>query len=108
MTAKLPLGLLLSAAAALGQTAPSFEVASVKPSPPLSSIATGKVSVRLGMTMDGGRVDCSMMTLADLIQRAYEVKPYQVTGPDWLTSERYDIHAKLPEGAGTDQVPAML
>src|SRR4029077_19782644 len=42
---------------------------------------------------------------------AYDVKTYQITGPDWLTAlsaPRFDIVAKMPEGTNKDQVPEML
>jgi len=32
----------------------------------------------------------------------------QVTGPDWLTTERFDVSAKLPDGSNADQIPEML
>ncbi len=42
-----------------------------------------------------------------LLMTAYDVKPYQITGPPWLDSERYDIIAKVPAGATKDQVKVM-
>ena len=48
------------------------------------------------------------MSLADLIRVAYRVKPYQLSGPDWMTAERFDVLAKMPEGATREQVPEML
>jgi uncharacterized protein (TIGR03435 family) len=39
---------------------------------------------------------------------AYRMKAYQITGPDWLASERFDIVAKIPEGARPAQIPEML
>jgi uncharacterized protein (TIGR03435 family) len=60
------------------------------------------------MKVDAGRVDIGLMSIADLIRTAYELKPYQVTGPDWMNSQRFDILAKMPEGATKEQVPAML
>jgi uncharacterized protein (TIGR03435 family) len=48
------------------------------------------------------------MSLADLIPIAYKVKPYQISGPEWMRSQRFDILAKLPEGATKEQVPEML
>jgi uncharacterized protein (TIGR03435 family) len=38
---------------------------------------------------------------------AYDVKEYQVSGPVWLNSERYDIVAKVPAGATNEQVKLM-
>jgi len=104
-------GLVLAAGAALGQTpapAPAFEVASVKPAAPLdgSRILSGQMHV--GMKIDAARVDIGSMSLADLIRVAYRVKPYQVSGPDWMASERFDVLAKLPEGGSREQVPEML
>ena len=42
-----------------------------------------------------------------LLTMAYDVKPYQINGPAWLDSERYDIIAKVPAGTTKDQVKVM-
>jgi uncharacterized protein (TIGR03435 family) len=105
----LPLAL---AGAALAQTpaGPAFEVASIKPAPPISQLAqqiqSGKLHV--GVSIDGARVDFAFVSLADLIVEAYKIKPFQLTGPDWMKQERFDVLAKLPDGASKDQVPEML
>jgi uncharacterized protein (TIGR03435 family) len=44
----------------------------------------------------------------NLLATAFAVKEHQISGPDWLRNERFDVTAKLPEGATKDQVPAML
>jgi uncharacterized protein (TIGR03435 family) len=87
---------------------PEFEVASVKPSAPIEpqKIMAGKVHI--GMSVDAARVDIGSMSLADLIRVAYRMKPYQVLGPDWMGAQRFDISAKMPEGASKDKVPEML
>jgi uncharacterized protein (TIGR03435 family) len=82
---------------------PGFEVASIKPAPPPSQ---GRMMV--GVKRDAGRVTYSGMPLKMLITTAYRVKPYQVSGPGWLDSERFEIVAKLPEGANAEQIPEML
>ncbi len=108
----LPFGLLtLASSLALAQTPtakPAFEVASVKPAAPINpaQIASGKLHV--GMKIDAARVDIGFVSLADLIRTAYEVKPYQISGPDWMKTERFDIVATLPAGGTKEQVPAML
>jgi len=38
---------------------------------------------------------------------AYDVKAYQLSGPDWLNFERYDIVARVPVGATKEQVNLM-
>jgi uncharacterized protein (TIGR03435 family) len=99
--------LAITAAAAFAQT-PSFEVATIKLSPQMTPdlIISGKM--RIGMRTDAGRVEIGFMSLKDLIQLAYDVKPFQVTGPDWMTAQRFDVVAKLREGATKEQVPQML
>jgi uncharacterized protein (TIGR03435 family) len=36
------------------------------------------------------------------------VKPYQITGPDWMSTTRFDIVAKMPEGSKKGDAPKML
>jgi uncharacterized protein (TIGR03435 family) len=74
---------------------PEFEVASVKPS--VAAPSGGQVHV--GVQIDGAQVHCTYLSLKDYIRIAYQVKDFQVTGPDWMASERFDIHAKLPAGS---------
>src|SRR5260370_40535530 len=86
----------------------SFEVASIKPAPPLDPRQLMMGQQRVGMKVDAGRVDIANLSLADLVRIAYRVKPYQIAGPDWMKGDRFDILGKLPEGASPDQVPEML
>jgi len=108
--------LLLAAGATLGQTAPSnltFEVATVKPSPSLDmaklqeQVQAGRMP-RFGPHIDGAQATYIYMPLKELIANAYQVKAYQITGPGWLATERFDIMAKLPDGASKDDAPKML
>jgi uncharacterized protein (TIGR03435 family) len=104
-------GLALAAGAAMGQTpaaGPAFEVASVKPAAPLDRIQMLSGQIHIRMKIDAARVDIGSMSLAELIRVAYRVKQYQVSGPDWMASERFDVLAKLPEGGSREQVPEML
>jgi uncharacterized protein (TIGR03435 family) len=43
-----------------------------------------------------------------LIYESYGVKDYQVSGPDWLGTEIYDITATLPPGVTRDDVQLMI
>lgn len=91
----------------------AFEVASIKPSAPLdvgkmaASMQAGQMP-RLGAHVDPQRAEYSYMTLKQLIANAYGVKGYQVQGPDWLDTERFDIEAKIPDGVSQDNAPLML
>jgi uncharacterized protein (TIGR03435 family) len=97
---------IVSSYAAFGQSTPvtlSFEVASIKPAQPPTD---GLLMVR--MSTDAGRVDFQNVSLKDMIRAAYKVKDHQISGPDWMSSERYIVSAKLPANTTKDQVPAML
>jgi uncharacterized protein (TIGR03435 family) len=98
------------AAAAFGQglEAPHFEVASIKPAALdlMSQYAAGKLHT--GMSVDGARVDIGAMTLTDLICAAYRIRPYQLSGPDWMTANRFNILARIPDGVPKESAPEML
>ena len=80
--------------------APQFEAPSIKPSatPP----------THLAYVMNDAKVDLGIISPKILIQTAYHVEPYQVSGPDWIAATRFDILAKLPDGATKEQIPEML
>lgn len=98
------LGVLTSAVIFAQTPAPKleFEVASIRP----STSDGNKVSV--GLQLDGSQVHVVGLSLRDYIAMAYRVKDYQVAGPDWLPSARFDLSAKLPAGSSSDQIPEML
>jgi uncharacterized protein (TIGR03435 family) len=45
--------------------------------------------------------------MKNLLTAAYDVKPYQISGPAWMGTERYDVIAKLPAGATKEQLAVM-
>ena len=100
------LAILFSTTALFGQNAPrpAFDVASIRPAPE-GGLPQG---ARAGIHLDGAQVRTAYMSLKDYLGIAYRLKPYQVTGPDWIASERFDVAATLPEGALPDQVPSMF
>jgi uncharacterized protein (TIGR03435 family) len=59
-------------------------------------------------TADAERIVFTNVTLASVLLRAYDVKSYQLSGPDWLSSSRYDVTAKIPPGATKEQFNLML
>ena len=63
---------------------------------------------KLGPHVDGAQATYTYMALRDLIVTAYKVKPFQVSGPDWIATTRFDIVAKMPAGASKDDAPLML
>jgi uncharacterized protein (TIGR03435 family) len=89
-----------SQVAAPAVAAPAFEVASVKPSSPQA------VGVR--RRRDPGLLDYGNESLISILADAYNVDWQLISGPSWLPAARYDIVAKIPQGAPASQVPAML
>jgi len=92
----------LLAAGLFAQTPTAFEAASVKPAATQSKALHGGP----GTTSPGQLTGAA--TLKALIERAYEVKPYQISAPGWMDSARYEIAAKIRQSATTEQTDAML
>jgi uncharacterized protein (TIGR03435 family) len=71
--------------------------------PPISYVA----SVKPNNTADargfseylpGGRLTAKAITVRDLLRNAYRIQPYQLVGaPDWISTRRYDIEAKVED-----------
>jgi len=100
------LALLLLAVAALCQT---FEVASVKPSPPRGSGGPRMIGLQGGTgTPDPTRARFSGMGLKDLVSFAYDMSALQISGPSWTEEDRFDIVATMPNGTTKAQFPTML
>jgi uncharacterized protein (TIGR03435 family) len=94
---------VLAAAAAFAQapeTRPSFVVASVKPNTSGSSSSSSHGSK--------GQIVMDNQSLKRLMERAYNVKAFQVIGPGWMESDRFDLVAKYPPDATEEQKTAML
>jgi uncharacterized protein (TIGR03435 family) len=96
---------------ALGQATASltFEVASVKPSAPgweRGGVYFGPPRGGPG-TPDPVQITWTYARFRGLLMTAYGLKTYQITGPAWLDTERYDIVAKVPPGATKQQVNVM-
>ncbi len=60
------------------------------------------------MCEPAGRIAYRLTPLKFIIQRAYKLQDLQIEGPEWLATERFDVDAKLPEGATPQQAPAMF
>jgi uncharacterized protein (TIGR03435 family) len=109
---KLPLFAVLTglaATAAFAQTTaapPAFEVASIK----VSQIgkAGGEGSRKENTQVSPGSLNMRNVSLKTAIRWAWHVGDYQVSGPDWLANERYDIMAKAAGPAPDAELRLML
>jgi uncharacterized protein (TIGR03435 family) len=78
-----------------------FEAASIKPSSPDSTTETRRYP--------GGRFTASGITLKGLIQRAWDVKSFQITGgPAWVNSQRYEVNAKAEGDVTSDHLMSLI
>ena len=57
---------------------------------------------------DPGRFTFTNVTLKILVQQAYNLKEFQVEGPDWIDSVGYDLVATMPPGTTQDQAAEMI
>jgi uncharacterized protein (TIGR03435 family) len=80
-----------------------FEVASIKQSGQNAQNQTGAQ-----INADGAMVRYSGLALKLYLGMAYRLKNYQIAAPDWMASTRWDITAKLPDGASSKQIPEMM
>jgi uncharacterized protein (TIGR03435 family) len=93
--------LLVLAAAGLAFAAdPQFEVATIRPS------AGGPGGFAPGVR--NGRFSTTNFPLKALIGYAYAIPEIQISGPDWIAAESFDITATLPSGAQPEQAAPML
>ena len=95
--------IFLTSYEAFGQSTaapPAFEVASVKPNK--SGSGSSSENER------NGRLTATNISLKDCLRFAYGLKDYQIIGPDWINSEKYDIAAKAESSVTGEQLKAMF
>jgi uncharacterized protein (TIGR03435 family) len=94
--------LLLFAMAVSALAAPAFEAASVKPGDP----ADRRMRVD---AMSGGKLTARNVSLSWLVQFAYRLESYQLSGgPGWMLTSRYDVTARADDAtAGNDRIRQM-
>src|SRR5450631_3513364 len=85
-------GAVSSVHAQTTSTGPAFEVATIKPAVPFDPS-------KFGQRINLARVTYTYQSVKDLMQETYRLKRTQISGPESITSEKYDIVATLPKGA---------
>ena len=93
----------LFSVSAVSATPPSFSVASIRPSAASVQFENdGKTEITpRTLTMRD-------VTVATCIKFAYSVQDSQISGPEWLQADRFDVLAKNDEPATVDQLKLMM
>jgi bla regulator protein blaR1 len=93
---------LRAQAPARSADAPTFQTTSIEPN------GSGDTRMTL-MPQPGGRLTATNVTVAALIRFAYDLPDFQVSGgPNWLTSDRFDILANAKGDPPVAQQRLML
>ena len=87
----------------------TFDAASIKPAP----IQNGRMVFSRGGrggpgSSDPGRIHYPMINLKSLLVNAYGVKDFQISGPSWLDTERFEVQATMPPETTKEQLQIML
>ena len=82
----------------------SFEAATVRPAAP----TFGGADSLPAAPESADQVSYNALSLRGLIATAYQVRKFQVDGPAWLDTEKFDVSGKLPAGARKEQSERML
>ncbi len=90
----------------------TFDAASVKPAAQPTPNGRGMIRIA-GPTggpgsKDPGRIHYPYTSLKNLLMNAYDVKNFQITGPDWLDREMFDVQATMPPETTKEQFKVML
>jgi uncharacterized protein (TIGR03435 family) len=96
------IGLFVAFALALGAQSPAFEAASIK----VNNSGEGRSSIQ----GSAGRVVMENVSLKKLTLWAYGIpddRDYALEGPDWLSSEHFDVQATFGPNATPDLVRQM-
>lgn len=98
--------ILLAASIAGAASPPAFEVASIKIADPGEA---GPGDIPRNMENSPGHFVMRNVPLRYCVEWAYDLKDYQVAGPEWIKNDnRYDIVANAPGPASDEDMKLML
>jgi uncharacterized protein (TIGR03435 family) len=83
---------------------PRFEAAAIRPAPvPAPTVIHGGPG-----SSDPGLATFENIDLFSLTAMAYGIRRYQLVAPDWMSTTRFNITARVPTGATIDDYRLML
>ncbi len=96
---------LVFAAAACAQ-APAFDVATIKRN--VAAVSAGEGGHRENIEASPVSLTMRDVSLETCIEWAWGLQDYQISGPDWMMSEKYDIAGKSGTAVSPDRMKLML
>jgi uncharacterized protein (TIGR03435 family) len=102
---------LLSSYGLSAQEAAAFEVASIKSHDPAQTPNTPRnplAASREDINTDPGRLSMMNVTLNTATRWAYKLGVYEISGPEWISTARFDIVAKTATPVPEEQLRVML
>ena len=96
---------LIASISVHAQPLPKFDVVTIKPPAPSTD---GRTHTRLSSDTDKGQANYLNVNLRQVIGKAYKVQSYQISGPDWIDTDRFDIVARFAPHSPPDEFPLML
>lgn len=83
----------------------NFEAATIRPS---AAPSFGGANSPPAIQENSDGVSYNGQSLRSLIAMAFQVRKFQIEGPAWLDTERFDISGTRPDGARSEESPRML
>ena len=98
--------------ASSSSTAPTFDVVSIRQIESVHTVRIGNDTISARPTIKPcnylrDRVICQLSLLA-LIEEAFQLKDYEIAGPNWLASDWYVVQATMPLDTDKDTARLML
>jgi uncharacterized protein (TIGR03435 family) len=97
--------LCIAAVLAWSVQAQTFDVASIRPAV-MRTAADKAARDQVEVTATG--VTVRMASLSFLIQWAYDLKFYQISGPEWLKAQFYEVQASSAAGSSVKELRGMM
>ena len=100
--------ILLTSLPAAYSEGQNFEVASIKPAPPIDQRRFIDTSCHGGPgTKDPGRWTCANISLSNLVVTIFDLKGFQIGAVASVPRDRFTIAGKVPEGTTDEQFRQM-
>lgn len=88
---------------------PRFEVASIKPTVPVTSGPLNELLNRIPRFHPGGLFSAPQATVRDLLILAHDLRPNRIVGgPDWVRQDSFEVNARAGTNASANDMKPMI